>query len=212
MTEIRILLADDHALVRRGIRLLLETMPDLRVVGESSSGEETLDQLRQCQPDVLLLDISMPGINGLDILTAALETSPSTAVIMLSMYKDEEYIARALQAGARGYLWKDVPDEELIRAIRTAVAGEVYLPPAVSMERIQEVIRAQPPVERLTIREKEVLRLLASGCTTQAIALALGISPKTVETHRGNLMKKLELYDIASLTRFALRHGLIQET
>ncbi|MEJ5314953.1 MAG: response regulator transcription factor [Anaerolinea sp.] len=212
MTGIRILLADDHALVRRGIRLLLETDPNLCVVGESASGEETLEQLRQFHPDVLLLDISMPGITGLEILTTVLEISPSTAVIMLSMYKDEEYIARALQAGARGYLWKDVPDEELIRAIRTAVAGEVYLPPGVPMERIQEVIRAQPPVERLTAREKEVLTLLASGCTTQAIALALGISPKTVETHRGNLMKKLDLYDIASLTRFALRHGLIQET
>lgn len=212
MAEIRILLADDHALVRRGIRLLLETAPDLRVVGESANSEEVLLHLQQNQPDILLLDISMPGVNGLDILSMVMEISPATAVIMLSMYKDEEYIARALQAGARGYLWKDAPDEELIRAIRTVTAGELYLPPGVSMEQIQAIMTAQPLVERLTAREKEVLALLASGLSTQAIAVRLGVSPKTVETHRSHLMNKLDLYDIASLTRFALRHGLIQET
>ncbi len=212
MPEIRILLADDHTLVRRGIRLLLEGVPDFCVVGESASSEETLQQLQQSQPDVLLLDISMPDTNGLEILSRVMEISPATAVIMLSMHKDEEYIARALQAGARGYLWKDAPDEELIRALRVAMSGEIYLPPGVSMERIQALIAAQPLVERLTAREKQVLALLASGLTTQAIAVRLGVSPKTVETHRSHVMSKLDLYDIASLTRFALRHGLIQET
>lgn len=211
MSPIRIMLADDHTLVRSGIRLVLESAPNLQVVAEAQSANEVLSLLPVYQPDVLLLDISMPDISGLELISLAREASPHTAIVILSMYKNIEYIARSFQEGAIGYIWKDAPQHELIRAVNQAYLHHHYVPNEISWAEIEEYRNRFSGLDRLTKREREVLRLIAGGLTTNAIAAQLRISPKTVETHRSHIMEKLGIFDIATLTRFAIRYGVITE-
>jgi DNA-binding NarL/FixJ family response regulator len=212
-TVITVLLADDHALLRAGLRAILASQPDICVLAEASDGREALRLAEEIRPTVILLDISMPGLNGLETLLRLREAAPSSAVVILSMHKVEEYAARALRAGALGYVLKDSPPSILLAAVRAAARGERYLAPPLDFAVIEEYQRRLGQegdlLESLTPREREILQLLAEGHTTQAIASLLAISPKTVETHRAHLMDKLGVYDIASLTRLAIRAGLV---
>ena len=212
--RIRILLADDHALVRQGLRSLLATIIDFEVIGEASNGREALGQIRKLAPDVALMDISMPELNGLDATAHALRDRPDLKIIMLSMHATEAYVLEALRAGAHGYVLKDTDAIELERAIRAVARGERYLTPAVSHHVIDRFINAErgdatAQSDALTPRQREVLQLIAEGKSTREIAERLYLSIKTVETHRSQLMKRLEIFDVAGLTRYALRIGLV---
>jgi len=212
---IKILLVDDHAIVRAGLRTMLDEITDLRVVSEAGDGRSALHLVDVHHPDVILLDIGMPGLNGLEALSRLRKSAPETGVVILSMYATEEYVVRAMADGALGYLVKDVSTEDLIAAIRAAARGECYLCDPLSAEVIeayqQRLGSAKSIIDCLTPRELETLQLLAEGHSTRSIAIILGISPKTVETHRANLMDKLDLHDLASLTRLALRTGVSRE-
>lgn len=216
--KIRLLLVDDYSLIRAGMRVLLEETGELAVVAEASDGETALTLIGEHQPDVVLMDIAMPDGDG---LAAALRISaeyPAVRVIILSMHASETYVTKALQAGVSGYVMKDAHITELRRAIEAVMAGEIYLTPAIS-QHVAQVIRRLPAqsaalptpadVEALTARQLQILKLIADGCSTKQIAELLCISVKTVETHRANIMKRLDIYDIASLTRFALREKII---
>ncbi len=209
----RVLLADDHALVRVGIRSLLSTIAGFDVVGEAGTGHEAVELADQLRPHVVLMDIAMPGINGLDATARLVERHPEIRVIILSMHASEEYALQALRAGAAGYLLKDADLLELERAIVAVARGETYLSPAISKHVIADYKRRvaeQPePIDRLTPRQREVLRLIAEGLSTKEIAFKLGLSVKTVETHRAQLMERLEIRDVAGLVRFAIRSGLV---
>jgi len=210
---IRVLLADDHALVRAGIRLLLEKLPDIEVIAEASDGHEAIRLVEKHQPHVLLTDIAMPGLNGLEVTRHLAKTLPKVRVLILSMYSDEAHVFLALRAGAAGYLLKGSVREELKMAIRAVAQGETYLSPPVAKITIREYsgrVNAEPgPLRRLSPRQEQVLQLIAEGKTTKQIALALNISVKTVESHRMQLMERLDLHDIASLVRFAIKIGLV---
>lgn len=210
---IRLLLAEDHALVRAGIRSLLASVPDIEVVGEAGDGREALAILERTPADVAILDITMPGMNGLEAAARIAERWPATSVIILSMHSNEEYVARALRAGAAGYLLKDAGTSELEAAIRSVVAGRTFLSPAVS-KRVAAGANgggADGPtaLETLTPRQREVLQLIAEGHSTKGIAAVLGLSVKTAETHRTQLMQRLGIHDVAGLVRYAMRVGLI---
>jgi DNA-binding NarL/FixJ family response regulator len=209
----RVLLADDHALVRAGVRSLLSTVAGVEVVAEASTGVEALALVERLRPDVVLMDIAMPGLNGLDAAARVVKEHPGTRVIMLSMHASEEYALQALRAGATGYLLKDADLLELERAIAEVARGETYLSPAISRHVIADYRRrvtAQPePADRLTPRQREVLRLIAEGLSTKEIASRLKLSIKTIETHRAQIMERLEIRDVAGLVRFAVRTGLI---
>ena len=209
----RVLLADDHALVRVGIRSLLSTIAGFDVVGEAGTGHEAVELADQLRPHVVLMDIAMPGINGLDATARLVERHPEVRVIILSMHASEEYALQALRAGAAGYLLKDADLLELERAIVAVARGETYLSPAISKHVIADYKRRvaeQPePIDRLTPRQREVLRLIAEGLSTKEIAFKLGLSVKTVESHRAQLMERLEIRDVAGLVRFAIRSGLV---
>ena len=212
--RIRIVLADDHALVRQGFRALLATMPDFEVVGEAADGREALRLLRALAPEVALMDISMPELNGLDATAHALRRQPQLKVIIVSMHAIEAYVIEALRAGAAGYLLKNADADELERAIRTVTRGERYLSPAVSHHVIDRFLRAEGGAQEaqalaLSERQREVLQLIAEGRSTREIAERLHLSVKTIETHRAHLMQRLEIFDVAGLTRYALRIGLI---
>jgi DNA-binding NarL/FixJ family response regulator len=213
---IRILLADDHALVRAGIRALVQRVTGLQVVGEASDGREAFRLVKDCEPDVVLMDVAMPELNGLDAIPRILKQNPSVRVIILSMHASREYVLRALQAGAAGYVLKNAAVDELETAIRTVARGDKYLTPAVSGQLIASVTsgksdgaRRMLPVDALTQRQREILQLIAEGRTTREIAETLHISVKTVETHRTLLMDRLNLHDVASLVRYAIRVGLV---
>ena len=217
MTDVvRVLLAEDHHLVRQGLRALLEREPGLEVVGEAADGLDALHLIQDLQPDVVVLDITMPGLNGLEVLRRVSQRLPAVRVLMLSVHEGEEYVLRALQAGASGYLLKRSLGAELLLAIRAAQHGEVFLSPAISRTVITRFLQGAPPEEsktsydRLTPREREVFQLIAEGHTNQAIAHRLGISVRTIETHRANLMDKLEIHDVAGLTRLAVHTGLVE--
>lgn len=210
----RILLADDHALVRQGFRALLATLPDFEVVGEAANGREALRLIRALAPDVVLMDISMPELNGLDATAHALRDRPQLKVIIVSMHATEAYVIEALRAGAAGYLLKDADAGELERAIRAVAHGERYLTPSVSRHVIERFLRAESGGQSaeehaLSPRQREVLQLIAEGRSTREIAERLSLSIKTVETHRAQLMQRLEIFDVAGLTRYALRIGVI---
>jgi DNA-binding NarL/FixJ family response regulator len=213
MKSTRILLADDHTLVRAGIRSLVQALPGIQVVAEAGDGREALSLIETHQPDVALLDIAMPGLNGLEVAAQVADNFPFVRVIILSMHANEEYVLRALRAGAAGYLLKDADTAELELAIRAVTRGETYLSPAVSKHVTQYVRRvgegAHSAFERLTPRQREVLQLVAEGHTTQEIACMMNISVKTVETHRTQLMERLDIHDIAGLVRYAVREGLV---
>jgi DNA-binding NarL/FixJ family response regulator len=210
---IRLLIADDHALVRAGIRALLESLDGLTVVAEAGDGRQALDLVKALRPDVLLADIAMPLMNGLELAGCVAREMPTTRVVILSMHSSEEYASRALQAGAVGYLLKDSGLAELELAVRAVARGETYLSPAVSKHVIAEYLGrtggARPASGPLTRRQEEILRMIAEGQTTKAIARRLGISVKTVEAHRTQLMDRLAIRDVAGLVRYAIRTGLI---
>lgn len=209
----RILLADDHALVRQGMKSLLAEIADFEVVGEARNGREALKLIRELAPEVALMDISMPELNGLDATANAMRSQPQLKVIIISMHATEAYVLEALRAGAAGYLLKDADAGELERAIRAVARGERYLTPAVSQHVIERFMRAErgepaAAAEALSPRQREVLQLIAEGKSTRQIAERLHLSVKTVETHRAQLMQRLEIFDVAGLTRYALRIGL----
>ncbi|PDW00832.1 response regulator [Candidatus Viridilinea mediisalina] len=212
-TTIRIMLVEDHTLVRMGIRSLLESLPQVEVIGEAGSGQEALNLLPQLQPDLLLLDIAMAEMNGLEVAKRVAQLFPQVRVVMLSMYANEAYVVQALRSGAKGYLLKDASLAELELAIRIVMRNETYLSPAVSKhvasDRMRWLDQHAEPEEALTPRQREVLRLIAEGRTTREIAQTLTISAKTVETHRTLLMERLNIHDIAGLVRYAIRVGLV---
>jgi DNA-binding NarL/FixJ family response regulator len=213
LKQIRILIADDHALVRAGIRALLEKQPNMEVIAEANNGREAIALVRQLKPDVVLMDISMPDLNGLEAVRQLAKEFPKIPCIFLSMHADEEYVWRALQAGAAGYLVKGSSLVELNLAVNSVAAGGTYLSPEVSKYVISEYIRrvAGPrgTDANLTPRQREILQLIAEGKSTKQIALLLKISAKTVESHRTQLMKRLHAKDVASLVRHALRLGVV---
>jgi DNA-binding NarL/FixJ family response regulator len=211
---VRILLADDHTLVRAGVRRILEAQPGITVAGEVADGEAALDFLRVNPVDVLVLDLTMPGTDGFDVLRQVKATQPGLKVLVLTMHADAEYVARAVQDGADGYLLKDSAVQDLVAAIEAVRAGRAYYSPPVQRE-LSELLRAHSapprPMDTLTDREREVLQLVVKGLSTKDIASQLGISTRTVETHRANLMRKLNLKSVALLTQFAIREGLVKE-
>jgi DNA-binding NarL/FixJ family response regulator len=213
VNPLRLLLADDHVLVRAGIRSLLGTLPGVEVVAEARDGHETLGLVETLRPDIVLMDIAMPGLNGLDATERITRDYPATRVIILSMHVNEEYGARALRAGASGYLPKDADVRELELAIGAVARGGTYLSPAVSTHVLADYRRrlAETPdaLARLSPRQREVLQLLAEGSSTKEIAFRLKLSVKTVETHRAQIMERLDIRDLAGLVRFAVRTGLI---
>lgn len=212
MSMTRIILADDHQLVRAGLRALLERMPEVEVVGEASDGLEALSLIAGHQPDLALMDITMAGLNGLETTTRIVQEYPATRVVILSMHVNEEYVIQAMRSGAVGYLLKDSATTELELAIRAVSNGETYLSPAVSkhlIEYVQRLERQQTTVDPLTARQREILRLIAEGSTTQQIAGVLNLSIKTVEAHRAQIMERLDIHDLAGLVRYAIRSGLV---
>ncbi len=212
MTRARVLLADDHALVRKGFRALLESL-GLEVVAETGDGREVLRLAEEKRPDIAFLDIAMPGMNGLEVAARMAGDLPEVRVVILSMHANEEYVLQALRVGAVGYLLKSADVSELEVALATVAGGQTYLSPPISRHLIEEYLRrtgeVETPLDRLTPRQREVLQLIAEGRTTQEIGLALGVSPKTVETHRAQLMERLGIHDVAGLVRFAIKSGLV---
>jgi len=213
METIRVLLADDHRLVRAAIRTLLEKISGVEIVGEAGDGGEAMRLVEKHQPDVLLTDIEMPGLNGLEVTQRVAETFPKVRVIVLSMYSDEEHLYLALRAGAAGYLLKSAAREELQLALRAVAQGDTYLSAPLSRPLVMEHGPCPNvgvnPLRRLSSRQTQVLQLIAQGKTTKRIALDLNISAKTVETHRMQLMDRLEIHDVPGLVRIALKGGLV---
>jgi DNA-binding NarL/FixJ family response regulator len=212
MTPLRILLADDHTLVRAGIRALLAQVPDMEVVGEAGDGREALALVKAHRPDVLLIDIAMTGMSGLEAAAQVKKEGLDVKVIILSMHANEEYVLEALRVGAAGYLLKDAASVELELAINAAVAGQTYLSPAISRQVIENYVArvgGTAPPDPLTQRQREILQLVAAGQSTREIAFALEISVKTVETHRAQIMERLAIHDVPGLVKYAMRTGLI---
>lgn len=214
MTPIRLILADDHTLVRAGMRTLLQSVPGVLVVAESNNGREVLRLVEQHRPDVVMMDISMPEMNGLEATSRIAHDHPETRVIILSMHESEEYVWQALRAGASGYLLKDADLSELGLAIHKVARGENYLSPAVSKHVLGSYVRRvggeNSSLELLSPRQREVLQLIAEGNSTKEMARKLHVSVKTIETHRMQLMERLNIHDIAGLVRYAIRVGLVK--
>jgi DNA-binding NarL/FixJ family response regulator len=212
---IRILLADDHNVMRRGLRLLLESQPGFNVVGEAADGHQAVEQAQALRPDVVVLDIAMPHLNGAEAAHRINELLPNTAIVILSMHSDESYVLRALKAGAKGYLVKDSAESDLIGAIKAVSAGKAFFSPEVSKVLVEDYVRemrsrgVDDSYELLTTRERETLHLLAEGKSNKDIAALLKLSLFTVETHRRNLQEKLNLHSLAELILYAVRKGVI---
>lgn len=213
MNVTSVLLADDHALVRAGIRALMEKIPNVEVVGEAGTGRKALELVRSKLPNIVLMDIAMTELGGLEALPRIIKDFPSVKVIILSAHASEEYVIRALREGASGYMLKDSATTELELAINSVVQGKVYLSPSISRtvidDYLQRVGGAVSPLEQLTSRQREILQLIAEGKNTKEIAAALDISIKTVESHRLQLMDRLDIHDIPGLVRYAIRNGLV---
>ena len=211
----RILLADDHGIVRRGLKSLLESQPGLSVIGEAADGLEALRLCSELSPDLLIIDISMPLMNGIEVASRAHKLEAAPGVIILSMHADESYIMRALAAGARGYLVKDATDEDLIPAVRAVAAGKPFFSPTVAAVLMEDYVRQlrarglSDSYELLTVREREILQLLAEGRSNKEVAALLDVGLSTVETHRANLMQKLNLHNTAEIVLYAVRKGII---
>jgi len=215
VTPIRVLLADDHTLIRAGLRMVVTSQPDLTVIGEANDGREALAMADKLKPDVVVMDIGMPSLNGIEACRQIHHALPQTQVVMLSMHSDEGYVLRALKAGARGYLLKDSAEADLANAIRAVVAGKSFFSPAVGKVLLEDYMRklertgAEDSFDLLSPREREVLQLVAEGKSSKEIANLLGLSVYTVETHRANVMQKLNLHNIPELILYAVRKGVI---
>lgn len=211
---INLILAEDHQVVREALRLLLETQTDFHVQAESGNGQEALQLVEKHRPDILIVDMMMPGLSGLEVARGVRRVSPATRVIVLSMYDAETYVVEALQAGVAGYVLKKSSSQELVYAIRQALAGNQYLSPSLNERAIQSYIerahdaRGSDPYEALTHREREVFQLAAEGLSNPQIAERLSLSVRTVEMHRGNLMKKLGLRSQTDLVKYAVKRGM----
>jgi DNA-binding NarL/FixJ family response regulator len=210
MKKIRILLADDHAVVRQGFKMILGAQSDMEIVAEAGNGREAVEAAEKLRPDIVVMDVAMPELNGIEATRRITEASPHTRVLALSMHKDSVYVREILRAGARGYLLKDSPAGDLVSAVRAVASGEGYLSPAVSNAVLDDYRRhVTNPIDLLTSREREVLQMLAEGKTNKEIAGVLSLSVYTVDAHRGRIMEKLNLHSINELVRFAVRNGLI---
>ena len=208
----KVMLADDHAVVRDGLRALLEGGNDLQVVGVAGNGREAVSEALRLRPDIVIMDIAMPELDGVEATRRIVERSPETRVLILSMYLSAEHIYRALQAGAQGYVLKESAGEEVVEAIRALRAGKRYLSHRITETVIDDYLREGTnvsPLDSLSLRERDVLQLVVEGRTNAAIAQALSLSPKTVETYRARIMKKLKVKDTVELVKFSMRHGLI---
>lgn len=207
---IKILVADDHAVVRQGFRRILEAQQDLQVVGEAANGREAIRLAQELRPDLVLLDVSMPELNGVEATRRLKESSQYVKVLVLSMHKDHVYVREALRAGALGYLLKDCSEDELVGAVRTVAGGEAYLSPQVSGAVLADYRKhVTDPIDLLSSREREVLQMLAEGKTNKEVAVALNLSVHTVDAHRGRIMEKLNLHSIGEMVRFAMRSGIV---
>jgi len=210
MKRIRILLADDHAVVRQGFKMILSAQPDMEIVGEAGNGREAVELAGQLHPDIIVMDVAMPELNGIEATRRLAASEPHSRVVALSMHKDSVYVREILRAGARGYLLKDSPAPDLLAAVRAVASGEGFLSPAVSDAVLNDYRRhVTNPVDLLSSREREVLQMLAEGKTNKEIAGILNLSVYTVDAHRGRIMEKLNLHSINELVRFAVRNGLI---
>jgi two-component system response regulator NreC len=210
MKRIRILLADDHAVVRQGFKMILGAQPDMEIVGEAGNGREAVELTERLKPDIVVMDVAMPELNGIEATRRVAASVPHTRVIALSMHKDSVYVREVLRAGARGYLLKDSGSADLVAAVRAVAQGEGYLSPAISNAVLDDYRKhVSNPIDLLTSREREVLQMLAEGKTNKEIAGVLNLSVYTVDAHRGRIMEKLNLHSINELTRFAVRNGLI---
>jgi DNA-binding NarL/FixJ family response regulator len=215
MKEIRVLLADDHGIVRKGLRALLESQPGMKVAGEAADGREAVKLTAEIQPDVVIMDIAMPNLNGIEATAQIVKANPKTGVVILSMHSDEAYLVRALNAGARGYMLKDSAEEDLLRAIQAVADGRPFFSPAIAQTLLEDFVRSlqqrglTDSYDLLTDREKEVLQLLAEGKSNKDVATLLNLSPYTVETHRTNLMQKLNLHNTAEIVLYAVRKKII---
>lgn len=215
MRKVRILLADDHHVMRAGLRSLLECQPDLEVVGETGDGRQTVELAASLTPDVVVMDIGMPVLNGIEATRQIVEKQPATSVVILSMHSDETYVMRALKAGARAYLLKDSAEADLLRAIQAVSQGKSFFSPKISRILAEDYVRvlkqkgAEDSYELLTTREREILQLLAEGKTNKEVATLLNLSLYTVETHRSRILQKLNLHSSAELVLYAVRKGII---
>jgi DNA-binding NarL/FixJ family response regulator len=215
MNAIRIVLADDHTVVRKGLRLLLESQPGLTVIADAANGREAVALAEEHRPDVVVMDVAMPILNGIEAARQISAKRPQTAIVFLSMHSDESYVLRALKAGARAYLLKDSAEHDLITAVRAVSEGKAFFSPAISKMLVEDYIRqmnerkVEDSYELLTTREREILQLLAEGKNNKDIAALLNLSLYTVETHRGNILQKLNLHSSAELILYAVRKGVI---
>ena len=215
MKSIRILLADDHGVVRKGLRFLIERQPGMEVVGEAPDGREAVRLAEQLDPKIIIMDIAMPKLNGIDATAQIVKRDPGIGVIILSMHSDEVYLVRVLAAGARGYLLKDSAELHLVQAIQTVVQGKPFFSPQIAQTLLEDYLRQlqqrglQDSYDLLTDREKEVLQLLAEGKSNKEVASLLGLSVYTVETHRANLMQRLNLHSTAEIVLYAVRKRII---
>ena len=208
--KIRILLADDHAVVRQGFRMILGAQADMEIIGEAGNGREAVSMSEQLHPDVVVMDVAMPELNGIEATRRIMEQAPHTRILALSMHKDSVYVREILRAGARGYLLKDSIDVDLLAAVRAVGRGEGYLSPAVSDSVLSDYRKhVTDPLDLLSSREREVMQLIAEGKTNKDIATSLNLSVYTVDAHRGRIMEKLNLHSTSELVRFAVRKGLI---
>ena len=208
--KMRILLADDHAVVRQGFRMILSAQPDFEVVAEAANGREAVEMAEKTRPDVVVMDVSMPELNGIEATRRIMEANDRTRILALSMHRDSVYVREILRAGAVGYLLKDAVENEFLTAVRAVARGEAYLSPAVSEAVLVDYRKhVKDPIDLLSSREREVLQMIAEGKTNKEIAGTLNLSVYTVEAHRGRIMEKLNLHSGGELVRFALRHGLI---
>jgi DNA-binding NarL/FixJ family response regulator len=210
---VKVLLADDHTLVRKGIRAVLASLPGIEIVAETADGREALALIERHKPDLAVVDITMPGLNGLEVAVRAPKVSAGTKVLVLSMHANEAYVAQALRAGVAGYLLKDSADDELPMAIKAIARGEVFLSPKISTKLVERFVQSTSPepdpLAGLTTRQREILQLVAEGKSSKEIATLLELSVKTVEAHRGQIMDRVGVHDVTGLVRFAIRVGLV---
>ncbi len=206
----KILLADDHTIVRQGLKLIISSHADLQVIGEAANGREVLELAEKLKPDVILMDVAMPELNGIEATRRLREVSPRTKVLVLSMHKEAVYVREILKAGARGYILKDAIDTELISAIQSVARGDGYISPAISGTLLSDYRQnITNPLDLLSSREREVLQLIAEGKTNKEVATRLNLSVYTVDSHRGKIMEKLNLHSTGELVRFAMKQGLV---